>query len=245
MRTHCFSRPSVRLLAAWSALALAGCSVTSTERVSYEPETFDSTTTHTRNYPASEAQTCEAARRALLSQGYMITTASADLVTGRKSFQPAAEVHVEVELRTVCARDASPGSQQPDTIVFVTALQDRYSLKKVNNSASLGVGASGTLSLPFSSSDDAMVKVASETLADARFYDRFFALMDRFLTTPGEEPIPEPTVAPPPVPPRLPAALPSPVALPSATPEPVPGPAPAPVTAPASTAPVAASPDRG
>jgi hypothetical protein len=37
------------------------------------------------------------------------------------------------------------------------------------------------VSLPFSSSDDAMVKLASETLTDERFYDRFFALLDRFL----------------------------------------------------------------
>ena len=67
------------------------------------------------------------------------------------------------------------------TIAFASALQDRYSLKKVNNSASVGVGAIGSLSLPFSSSDDALVKVASETLTDERFYDRFFALIDRFL----------------------------------------------------------------
>jgi hypothetical protein len=189
-------RSSSRVFLVLSALALAGCVATSPRRVSYEPEEFDSTTTHTRSYVATEAQTCEAARRALLSQGYMITAANADLVTGRKSFQPAAEVHVEVEFRAVCARDVGRGSQR-STIAFVTALQDRYSLKKTNNSASLGVGALGSLSVPFSSSDDALVKVASETLTDERFYDRFFALMDRFISKPGEEPPPEPMLAPP------------------------------------------------
>ncbi|RZI94971.1 MAG: DUF2242 domain-containing protein [Variovorax sp.] len=189
-------RPLSRLLTALSVLALlAGCGSTSPRRVSYEPEEFDSTTTHTRSYVATEAQTCEAARRALLSQGYMITAANADLVTGRKSFQPAPEVHVEVEFRAVCARDAARGGKR-STIAFVTALQDRYSLKKTNNSASVGVGAIGSLSLPFSSSDDAMVKVASETLTEERFYERFFNLMDRFLVAPGEEPPPEPAVLP-------------------------------------------------
>ena len=171
------------------SLVLAGC-VSTAKRVSYDPEEFDSTTTHTRSFRATQEQTCEAARRALLSQGYLMTTASADLVAGRKSFQPTGEVHVEVELRVVCAREGSASS----TVAFASALQDRYSLKKVNNSASLGVGALGSLSLPFSSSDDALVKVASETLTDERFYDRFFALIDRFLVPESVEVTP---VAPP------------------------------------------------
>lgn len=174
------------------ALVLAGCGATA-KRVNYDPEEFDSTTTHARSYPATEAQTCEAARRALLSQGYLISAANADLVTGRKSFQPTPEVHVEVEFRVVCAHEgASEGATKstsgtrgkgvaPRSIAFVTALQDRYGIKKTNNSATLGVGVLGSVSLPFSSSDDAMVKLASETLTDERFYDRFFALLDRFL----------------------------------------------------------------
>jgi hypothetical protein len=180
-------RARVLVLGLLSALVLAGCGSTS-RRVNYEPEAFGSTTTHTRDYEATEAQTCEAARRALLSQGYMITAANADLVTGRKSFQPAAEVHVEVEFRVVCARESTrSGKASKSTVAFATALQDRYGIKKVNNSASLGVGAIGSLSLPFSGSDDAMVKVASETLTDERFYDRFFALLDRFLEGPEAE----------------------------------------------------------
>lgn len=212
-------RSSLRFPAVLFAFVLSACVATSPRRVSYEPEEFDSTTTHTRSYVATEAQTCEAARRALLSQGYMITAANADLVTGRKSFQPAAEVHVEVEFRAVCARDVGSGAKgrQRTTIAFVTALQDRYGMKKINNSASLGVGAIGSLSLPFSSSDDAMVKVASETLTDERFYEKFFSLMDRFLVAPTEEPPPEPAVLP----------------------------APAPAPEPAVTFPVPASPNRG
>jgi Uncharacterized protein conserved in bacteria (DUF2242) len=186
-----FSRATAALML--SSLLVAGCASTA-ERVSYDPEEFDSTTTHTRSFRASQQQTCEAARRALLSQGYLMTTAGADLVAGRKSFQPTGEVHVEVELRVVCAREGGVGGS---TVAFASALQDRYSLKKVNNSASVGVGALGSLSLPFSSSDDALVKVASETLTDERFYDRFFALIDRFL-------VPEAAQSTPVTPPALP-----------------------------------------
>jgi len=183
------------------ALALAACGGGAPKRVVYDPEEFDSTTTHARSYAATEAQTCEAARRALLSQGYLVTAANADLVTGRKNFQPANEVHVEVEFRVVCARDQAVRGAPRKTIAFVTALQDRYGMKKVNNAASVGVGVIGSLSLPFSSSDDAMIKVASETLTDERFYDRFYALLDRYLV-PGaidekvDEPMPPVTGAP-------------------------------------------------
>jgi hypothetical protein len=160
---------------------VAGCGLNSPKPVSYEPEAFGSTTTHMRRFPASDSQTCEAARRALLSQGYMITAAAPDSVAGHKSFQPAPEVHVEVEFRIVCARDADGKDGARSTMAFASALQDRYAIKKVNNSASVGVGVLGSVSLPYSSSDDALVKVASETLTDDRLYDRFFVLLDRFL----------------------------------------------------------------
>jgi hypothetical protein len=203
-------RPSSSLAAAAAllvAVLVSGCGVTERQRVTYEPEEFDSTTTHTRSFTASEARTCEAARRALLSQGYMITAATQELVTGRKSFQPASEVHVEVEFRVVCARE---GGKPRSTIAFASALQDRYGVKKVNNSASVGVGAIGSLSLPFSSSDDAMVKVASETLTDDRFYDRFFSLIERYLPESVSDDAAAPTEARPaearPVPPAQPPA---------------------------------------
>lgn len=225
-----------------AALVLAGCG-SSPRRVSYEPEEFDSTTTHARSYAASETQTCEAARRALLSQGYLITAANSDLVTGRKNFQPAAEVHVEVEFRVVCARDSQASTakgKKParSSIAFVTALQDRYGIKKTNNSASVGVGVLGSVSLPFSSSDDAMVKVASETLTDERFYDRFFALLDRYLVPGAPDEAAEEPVPPAPVPVRTspPPVLPAPAPAPAS----VPAPAVPAAAAPAVTAPVTA-----
>jgi hypothetical protein len=60
-------------------------------------------------------------------------------------------------------------------------LQDRYALKKTNSSASLGVGVLGSVSMPIGSTDDSMVKVASETVASQKFYDRFFVLVENFL----------------------------------------------------------------
>lgn len=141
-------------------------------------EEFSSTATYSRLFDATAAQTCEAARRALLSQGYVISTAREDLVNGQKSFQPEPESHLQMEIRVVCAPDGPDGKV---SLGFVTALQDVYALKKSNNSASLGVGALGSVSLPFSSSNDAMVKVASKTITADSFYDRFFDLVKRYL----------------------------------------------------------------
>lgn len=182
-RVRAVVRPSASLLLA-TGLLLAGCATQQKARnITYE--TFQSDDTHARHYDATDAQACEAARRALLSQGYLVGQAKNDFVNGRKNFQPERETHVEIDLRVVCAPEGDTGGT---AVVFVSALQDRYALKKSSTSASLGVGAIGSLSLPFSASDDSMVKVASQTIADAAFYERFFALIDRYLDRTGPPP---------------------------------------------------------
>lgn len=157
-------------------LAAAGCS--SKKPTVYEHENFDDAGTFSRNYPVSDAATCEAARRALLSQGYIITSSDPKVISGHKSFQQTGETHMEISFNVVCAPD---GSADNKTTMFANALQDRYALKKVNNSASLGVGVLGSVSMPIGSTDDSMVKVASETVASSKFYDRFFVLVENFL----------------------------------------------------------------
>lgn len=140
--------------------------------------------TYTRSFAASEAQACEAARRALLSQGYVVNSANADLVNARKSFQPEADTHIEIEFRVTCAPELKGNGK---TLLFVSALQDRYALKKSNSSASLGVGVLGSVSVPFTGSDDSLVKVASETVTAAAFYDRYFRLVASYLAPLGGE----------------------------------------------------------
>jgi len=45
------------------------------------------------------------------------------------------------------------------------------------------VGAIGSVSLPFTSSSDSMVKVASETIVSDAFYDSFFDLVKQYLVS--------------------------------------------------------------
>lgn len=159
-------------------LATAGCALTTP--VVFTAEKFDSTDLYSRQFPVPVDTACEAVRRTLLSQGYIIGSASDSQIDARKNFQPESSVHVQIAFRVVCASD---GADRRSASVFVNALQDRYALKKVNNSASLGVGALGSVSLPFSSSDDSLVKVASETITREDFYDRFFQLVERYLAS--------------------------------------------------------------
>ncbi|SQF97640.1 putative lipoprotein [Paucimonas lemoignei] len=157
-------------------LAISGCAAKKT--AVYEHENFDDAGTFSRNYPVSDSASCEAARRALLSQGYIITSSDPKMISGHKSFQQTGETHMEISFNVVCAAD---GSADNGSTMFANALQDRYALKKTNNSASLGVGVLGSLSMPIGSTDDSMVKVASETVASDKFYDRFFILVENFL----------------------------------------------------------------
>ena len=218
---------------------LAGCS--SKKTAIYEHENFDDSGTFSRNYPVTDKAACEAARRALLSQGYIITSNDPKMISGHKSFQQTGESHLEISFNIVCADD---GGSEHHATMFANALQDRYALKKVNNSASLGVGVLGSVSMPIGSTDDSMVKVASETVSSAQFYDRFFGLVEVFLPKLKEEkkaqhapqqPKPELGV---PEPAPVKAEVVVPAAVPVIVPEPVVAPVSEPVVPPATVEPV-------
>lgn len=172
-RMYSFSRAT---LPVFLAGALAACSTT--KPTVYQGEEFSETSTFSHDFPTSAPATCEAARRTLLSQGYIIKQAKDDLVDGHKHFQPESDVHVEIEFHVVCAAN---GKQGKSTTLFVSATQDRYALKKTNNSASVGLSVLGSVSMPIGSTSDSLVKVASETIPAGQFYDRFFGLIEHYL----------------------------------------------------------------
>ncbi len=160
------------------SLALLGACSTTSKHAGLQHEEFGSTGVFTHSFPGTEKTACEAARRALLSQGYVISDWKPAVLKGRRKYQPDADTHAEIEFNVVCVAD-SKGSNS--TTVFANAIRDRYSLKKSNTSASIGVSAIGSVSLPFGSTDDSLVKVASETIPTGQFYEQFFELVDRYL----------------------------------------------------------------
>lgn len=160
-----------------AATVLAACS--SPPKPIYQQEQFDATSSpYAHTFRSKSDASCEAARRALLSQGYVVSSSRNDAVDGSKNFQPSNDMHVVIEFHVVCADANADGSS---SIAYVNAVQDRYTLKKSNTSASVGLSVFGSLSLPIGSSDDALVKTASETIPAGVFYERFFNLVEHFL----------------------------------------------------------------
>lgn len=165
------------------ASALSACS---TPKPLYQQEQFDAgDSPYMHRFGAKAEPACEAARRALLSQGYIASSTRPDSVDGSKNFQPTSDSHAVIEIHVVCTTD---DPKSTSSTAYVNAVQDRYALKKSNTSASVGLSVFGSLSLPIGSSDDSMVKVASETIPAGVFYQRFFALVDHYLKADSAQP---------------------------------------------------------
>lgn len=163
------------------ALALlAGCGRGACADLPFMGESFDSDDIYSRIYDVSPAQACDAARLALLGQGYAVGKASDDAVEATKNFQPEDEVHTQLSVRVSCV---SRGNDR--TLLFVSALLDRYVLRKSSNSASVGVGGIGSLSLPVGSREDSLVRTASSTVQDTGFYRRFFERVGYYVPAPS------------------------------------------------------------
>jgi len=184
-----FVRPLFRLSLALPLLALAACGGKAAPTPSYQAEMFSTgASPFAHNYDATSQETCEASRRALLSQGYVTTMPQPDTVDATKNFQPAADTHVVVSFHVVCTAGENASNT---SIAYVNAVQDGYTLKKSDTSASVGLSVLGSLSLPIRSNSDSMVKISSETVPAGKFYDRFFSLVGHYLkTVPRSSPIP-------------------------------------------------------
>lgn len=184
------------VLAAALAASLAGCGSSRSKPEPPPPlgEVFGAEDTYSRTYPVAPATACEATRRALLGQGYVIGKSAPEALEATKSFQPEAEVHTQLNVRATCVPQVDGGS-----IVFLNAVQDRYALKTQSNSASLGVSMIGSVSLPVGSSNANLVRVGSNTVQNQDFYQRFFDRVKFYLPgTPdlAAPPPPEPDSPP-------------------------------------------------
>ncbi|WMD21174.1 DUF2242 domain-containing protein [Achromobacter seleniivolatilans] len=168
---------------------LAGCT---SPKPAYEREDFTQNDVFSRTFPAASNTACDAGRRALLSQGYNIDRFDPSRVTGHKNFQGEDGLHTQINFNIDCASD---GSSNERATVFANAVQDRYSIKRTTSSASVGVSVLGQVSMPFGSSDDSLVKTASQTVSRPKFYEGFFQLLQRFL--PDAEAAAAPHVPPP------------------------------------------------
>jgi hypothetical protein len=196
---HAMSSRCSFALAIALAFVLSACG--STRNKAEAPplgETFGAEDTYSRTYPTSPATACEAARRALLGQGYVIAKQADEALEATKVFQPQSDVHTQLNVRATCVAQLGGGA-----IVFINAVQDRYALKSQSSSASVGVSMVGSVSvpIPMGGNNANLVRVGSNTVQNQEFYSRLFDRVGFFLSgTPTDQaPPPEPDVPPDPI----------------------------------------------
>ncbi len=182
-------RVALPLSAAAALCLLAACSSAPPKP---QQEFFDAgTSPFSRNFTASSDDACEAARRALLNQGYLTNETHPDVIDASRDFQPHDDKHITVEFHVVCTQGDDPET----SVVYANAVQSDYALKKVDTSASVGFSVLGSLSLPIRSNSDSMVKVSSETIQSPPFYSQFFDYVRHYLrTTPKPAPVPRTSI---------------------------------------------------
>lgn len=153
-------------------LALTGCGPGSAV---YTRESFSTDSPYQKGFGVPAATACEGARRALLGDGYVIDSAGGESVKGRKAYRSDADRSTFVEMSVVCVADPAGSS------LYANGLLSTYDVKTSTSSASVGISAIGSVSLPFGRSAESMVKTSDETISDRAYYQRFFAAVQAAL----------------------------------------------------------------
>ena len=164
-------------LVAPAACLLAACTIAPPAHQDfrvYERERFAADAPHSRALDVPPPAACQAARRALLSQGYFLYVEEAARLHGRKFFRPAPGTSVELVINVACL--PAPGVDSR-SVVYAAAWQDDFVTRRNPVAASVGVPVMGNVSMPVASTDDALVKVGVETVQDPSYYQRFFDLL--------------------------------------------------------------------
>jgi hypothetical protein len=157
-------------LLACAGLILAGCA--SPPAPVYRSETFQSESPFMTWISRDPAGTCELGKRALLSQGYQVDGVNPALIRGEKFFQPKPDKGVKLAITLVCL------PSNLGTVMYANALETRYELKSAASSTGVSLAGVGSISLPWASDKEALIKVGDETVSDADFYRRLFALIE-------------------------------------------------------------------
>jgi Uncharacterized protein conserved in bacteria (DUF2242) len=163
---------SVVLLAA-AALA-AGCASNKHE---IARDSFNETAPFSKTLTGGGDTVCWSVKRALLSQGYMLDhpDESGSVLTGTRDFQPKPKINVAIHLQATCADNRNGTS-----IVFVIATREDSRLQKMKQSTTAGIGPA-MITFP-SGSAKVLGVVRRETISDPTFYDRFFQLVQEYVT---------------------------------------------------------------
>jgi hypothetical protein len=157
-----------------AAIAISGCG----KREMYREE-FRADTPFSARVQGSGEVVCWSVKRAFLSQGYMLDRGSDTLIlTGTKDTQPDDETNITQRLQATCT-DNRDGS----STVFASATREVSKLQRVMHSMTAGVWVA-TVSVP-SGTERVMRVQKRETIQDPKFYQGFYALVQKFAAEEG------------------------------------------------------------
>lgn len=146
-------------------ISLASCSGT---RNYADGEAFHTDSRHSRDFAVAPVPVCEAARRVLLRDGYIVAPGAGERLIGVKEFQVDEKQQAELRLYVNCSARAAGST------LFVTATEEHFDLKTSRKSTSVGIPLLFPISVSNSSEVDAQVKVRGEMVHDKDFYERFY-----------------------------------------------------------------------
>lgn len=147
---------------------IAGCSGAHV----HKHEKFRMDSQFRKQFDASTEVSCEGARRALLSQGYVLDDSLPDSIKAHKEFQRKDETMTVLEFSVMCMSNAG------GTMLYANAVESIYELKKTSDSVGVGVSSVGSIKLPWGKQVDSLVKTSGATIDNKKFYKRFFTLVE-------------------------------------------------------------------
>jgi len=153
-------------------LLLASCGG---QRSYAEREEFQSDPRYHRDFPVAPSPLCDAAKRALLGDGYVVTKEEAQSLSGGKEFQIEENRHAILHVYITC--DPHGGG----STLFVTATEEHFDVKTSRKSTLLGIPMVAPISFGTRTETDNQVKTRGETVTERDFYERFYRAVQREL----------------------------------------------------------------
>lgn len=141
-----------------------------------EDEQFQSDPRHRRDFKVAAPVLCDAARRVLLGDGYIVTKGEGQSLFGDKEFQGEEKRRAILHLCITCEQ-----RQADSSTLFVTAIEEHFDVKTSRKSTLIGVPIVAPLSIGTRSEADNQVMTRGETVTDREFYERIYRAVRREL----------------------------------------------------------------
>ena len=142
----------------------------------YAPnEEFAADARHHRDFSTNAAALCDAARRVLLGDGYLVTRSEDQSLVGGKEFQVEEQQHAILNVYVSCERRASGST------LYVTATEEHFDVKTTRQSSSIGFPMVAPIYYGTQSEANGQVKTRGETVSESGFYERFYRAVQRQL----------------------------------------------------------------